>query len=33
MILVCIMEKQYLKQNIGVIELEEGKTYFFSGTH
>ena len=33
MILVCIMEKQYLKQNIGIIELEEGKTYFFSGTH
>ena len=33
MILVCIMEKQYLKQNIGVIELEEGKTYFFSGEH
>ena len=29
MILVCIMEKQYLKQNIGIIELEEGKTYFF----
>ena len=25
MILVCIMEKQYLKQNIGIIELEEGK--------
>ena len=33
MILVCIMEKQYLKQNIGIIELEEGKAYFFSGTH
>ena len=29
MILVCIMEKQYLKQNIGIIELEEGKAYFF----
>ena len=33
MLLVCIMEKQYIKQNIGIIELEEGKTYFFSGTH
>ena len=33
MLLVCIMEKQYIKQNIGIIELEEGKAYFFSGTH
>ena len=33
MLLVCIMEKQYIKQNIGIIELEGGKTYFFSGTH
>ena len=32
MILVCIMEKQYLKQNIGIIELEEGKAYFNSFT-
>ena len=33
MLLVCIMEKQYIKQNIGIIEWEEGKAYFFSGTH
>ena len=33
MILVCIMEKQNIKQNIGIIGLEEGKAYFFSGTH
>ena len=33
MILVCIMEKQNIKQNIGIIGLEEGKAYFLSGTH
>ena len=33
MILVCIMEKQNIQQNIGVIGLEEGKAYFTSGTH
>ena len=33
MLLVCIMQKQNIKQNIGVIGLEEGKAYFFSGTH
>ena len=32
MILVCIMEKQNIKQNVGVIGLEEGKAYFSSGT-
>ena len=33
MILVCIMEKQNIQQNIGIIGLEEGKAYFLSGTH
>ena len=33
MILVCIMEKQVVQQNIGIIGLEEGKAYFLSGTH
>ena len=33
MILVCIMEKQTVQQNIGIIGLEEGKAYFLSGTH
>ena len=33
MILVCIMEKQIIKQNIGIIGLEEGKAYFLTGTH
>ena len=33
MILVCIMEKQNIKQNIGIIGLEEGKAYFLTGTH
>ena len=32
MILVCMMEKQNIQQNIGVIGLEESKAYFFSGT-
>ena len=33
MILVCSMEKQIIKQNIGIIGLEEGKAYFLTGTH
>ena len=33
MILVCIMEKQTVEQNVGVIGLEEGKSYFHTGTH
>ena len=33
MILVCIMEKQNIQQNIGIIGLEEGKAYFLTGTH
>ena len=33
MILACIMEKQIIKQNIGIIGLEEGKAYFLTGTH
>ena len=32
MILVCIMEKQEIQQNIGVVGLEESKAYFYSGT-
>ena len=32
MILVCIMEKQNIQQNVGVIGLEESKAYFYSGT-
>ena len=33
MILVCIMEKQTIQQNVGVVGLEEGKSYFTSGTY
>ena len=33
MILVCIMEKQTVQQNVGVVGLEEGKSYFTSGTY
>ena len=33
MLLVCKMEKQTIQQNVGVIGLEEGKSYFSSGTH
>ena len=33
MILVCIMEKQTIQQNVGVAGLEEGKSYFTSGTY
>ena len=32
MVLVCIMEKQNIQQNVGVIGLEEGKSYFNSFT-
>ena len=32
MLLVCIMGKQNIQQNVGVIGLEEGKAYFSSGT-
>ena len=32
MILVCIMEKQNIQQNVGVVGLEEGKSYFNSFT-
>ena len=32
MVLVCIMEKQNIQQNVGVVGLEEGKTYFNSFT-
>ena len=32
MVLVCIMEKQELKQNVGVVGLEDGKAYFNSHT-
>ena len=32
LLLVCIMEKQNIQQNVGVIGLEEGKAYFSSGT-
>ena len=32
MMLVCIMEKQNIQQKIGIMELEEGKAYFHSGT-
>ena len=31
MILVCIMEKQNIQQNVGVVGLEESKAYFYSG--
>ena len=30
MILVCMMEKQEIQQNVGVVGLEEGKAYFVS---
>ena len=30
MVLVCIMEKQNIQQNVGVVGLEEGKAYFTS---
>ena len=33
MILVCIMEKQTIQQNVDVVGLEEGKSYFTSGTY
>ena len=33
MILVSIMEKQTIQQNVGVVGLEEGKSYFTSGTY
>ena len=33
MILVCIMEKQTIQQNVGVVGLEEGKSYFTTGTY
>ncbi|CAH3107117.1 unnamed protein product [Porites lobata] len=33
MILVCIREKQTIQQNVGVVGLEEGKSYFTSGTY
>ena len=32
MILVCLMEKQGIQQNVGVVGLEEGKAYFVSNT-
>ena len=32
MILVCLMEKQTIQQNVGVVGLEEDKAYFTSGT-
>ena len=32
MVLVCIMEKQNIQQNAGVVGLEEGKAYFNSPT-
>ena len=32
LLLVCIMEKQNIQQNVGVLGLEEGKAYFSSGT-
>ena len=32
MILVCLMEKQEIQQNVGVVGLEEGKAYFVSNT-
>ena len=32
MILVCIMEKQNIQKDVGVIGLEESKAYFYSGT-
>ena len=31
MILVCIIEKQIIQQNIGVVGLEEYKSYFTVG--
>ena len=33
LILDCIMEKQIIQKNVGIIGLEEGKAYFHSGTH
>ena len=32
MVLVCIMEKQEIQQNVGVVGLEEDKAYFYSFT-
>ena len=32
MVLVCIMEKQNIQPNVGVVGLEEGKAYFNSFT-
>ena len=32
MVLVCIMEKQNIQQNVGVVGLEEGKAYFNTPT-
>ena len=32
LLLVCIMEKQNIQQNVGVIGIEESKAYFSSGT-
>ena len=32
MVLVCIMEKQNIQQNVGVVGLEDGKAYFNSFT-
>ena len=32
LVLVCIMEKQNIQQNVGVVGLEEGKAYFNSPT-
>ena len=32
MVLVCIMEKQNIQQNVGVIGLEDGKAYLNSFT-
>ena len=33
LVLVCIMEKQTVKQNVGITNIEEDKAYFISDTH
>ena len=33
MVLVCIMEKQEIKKNVGIVGIEEGKGYFNSETY